>query len=111
MFRVFEVHVCICEGKIYPTPHVIEIITKIFLLFFMFKQFLKLHFFISWWAYTFPLAAITIATILVNSVYHKWFIKAFAVFLLALTTIVVGFVSYKTYFAIKNKQICIPEEE
>jgi tellurite resistance protein len=83
----------------------------LFLLFFMFKQFLKLQFFISWWAYTFPLAAITIATILMDSVYHKWFIKAFAICLLALTTVVVGFVSYKTYIAIKNKKICIPEEE
>jgi len=83
----------------------------LFLLFSMFKQFLKLQFFISWWAYTFPLAAITIATILMDSVYHKWFIKAFAILLLALTTVVVGFVSYKTYLAIKNKQICIPEEE
>jgi hypothetical protein len=49
--------------------------------------------------------------ILIDSAYHKWFIKAFAICLLILTTLVVGFVSYKTYFAIKNKQICIPEEE
>ncbi len=83
----------------------------LFLLFTMFKQFLKLQFFISWWAYTFPLAAITIATILMDSVYHKWFIKWFAIFLLLLTTIVVVFVSYKTLEAIKHKKICIPEEE
>jgi len=83
----------------------------LFLLFSMAKQFLKLQFFISWWAYTFPLAAITIATILIDSVYHQWFIKLFGLLLLFLTTVVVGFVSYKTYVAIKNQKICVPEEE
>jgi len=82
-----------------------------FLLLFMMKNFLKLQFFISWWAYTFPLAAITIATILIDSVYHKWFIKYFAYILLLFTAVVVFYVSYKTFVAIKNKKICIPEEE
>jgi len=81
------------------------------LLLTMFRQFLKLQFFISWWAYTFPLAAITIATILLDSVYHDWIIKAFSIFLLFLTTVVVGYVSLKTLEAIKNQKICIPEEE
>ena len=81
------------------------------LLLIMFKNFLKLQFFISWWAYTFPLAAMTIATILIDSVYHKWYIKWFAIIMIVLTTLVVVYVSYKTYIAIKNKKICIPEEE
>jgi uncharacterized membrane protein len=46
-----------------------------------------------------------------ESVYHLWIIKAFAVFLLFLTAFVVGYVSIKTLDAVKNKKICIPEEE
>jgi len=81
------------------------------LLMTMFKRFIKLEFFISWWAYTFPLAALSIATILVESVYHNIFIKSLAYGLIIFTTLVVGYVSYKTYEAIKNQKICIPEEE
>jgi hypothetical protein len=44
-------------------------------------------------------------------VYHDWIIKAFSIFLLFLTTVVVGYVSLKTLEAIKNQKICIPEEE
>jgi len=81
------------------------------LLMSMFKSFVKLQFFISWWAYTFPLAALSIATILVESVYHNIFTKLLSYTLITITTIVVAYVSYKTYIAIKNQQICIKEEE
>ena len=81
------------------------------LLISMFKSFVRLQFFISWWAYTFPLAALSIATILVESVYHNIFTKLLSYTLITITTIVVAYVSYKTYIAIKNQQICIKEEE
>ncbi|ACM93207.1 C4-dicarboxylate transporter/malic acid transport protein [Nautilia profundicola AmH] len=81
------------------------------LLLTMFRQFIKLQFFISWWAYTFPMAALTIATILMDSAYDTNLTYYGALFLLAVTTLLVAYVTYKTFIAINNHKICIPEEE
>jgi tellurite resistance protein len=81
------------------------------LLLTMTKTFIKLKFFISWWAYTFPMAAMTIATILMNSAYDNAITYSLSLILLAVTTVVVFYVAYKTYLAIQNQKICIPEEE
>jgi tellurite resistance protein len=81
------------------------------LLLSLMKNFVKLHFFISWWAYTFPMAALTIATILMDSAYNNTLTYTVSLAFLTLTTILVGYVTYKTYIAVKNHKICIPEEE
>ncbi|MFT7003684.1 MAG: tellurite resistance protein [Sulfurimonas sp.] len=81
------------------------------LLLFMIKMNDIKTFFISWWAYTFPLAAITIATLMMHMVFHNTFTYITSITLIALTTLVIGFVSFKTLQACKNKQICISEEE
>jgi tellurite resistance protein len=81
------------------------------LLLTMAKSFIKLKFFISWWAYTFPMAAITIATILMDSAYDNALTYSASLCLLTITTVLVAFVAYKTYIAVKNHKICIPEEE
>jgi len=81
------------------------------LLLTMIKQFIKLQFFISWWAYTFPMAALTIATILMDSAYNNNLTYYGSIFLLSVTTLLVAFVAYKTFIAVKNQKICIPEEE
>ena len=80
-----------------------------FLLFFMYKNFMKLEFFISWWAFTFPLTAVTIASILA---YHKtgsMFCYYLAGVLLVISTIVVSFVAYKTIYHMFKKEICVIE--
>ncbi|WP_024791470.1 SLAC1 anion channel family protein [Lebetimonas sp. JS032] len=71
----------------------------------------QIPFFISWWAYTFPLAAITIATTLIYSSFRNCSMYWFSLLLLAIVTVVVFYVAYKTYLAIKAEKICIPEEE
>ncbi|WP_024787994.1 MULTISPECIES: SLAC1 anion channel family protein [unclassified Lebetimonas] len=71
----------------------------------------QIPFFISWWAYTFPLAAITIATTLIYSSFKNCSMYWFSLLLLAIVTVVVFYVAYKTYLAIKAEKICIPEEE
>ena len=81
------------------------------LLMFMIKMFKDIPFCISWWAYTFPLAAITIATILMYSAFHTTILYWFSVFLLSLTTVVVVYVFYKTYLVAIHQKICMPEEE
>jgi tellurite resistance protein len=80
------------------------------LLFTMVLRFSRLQFFLSWWAYSFPLAAITIATLLM---YEKTSNPGFAALgwvLLTLLTLVVTFLFYRTMRAVGGKKICMPEE-
>jgi tellurite resistance protein len=71
-------------------------------------RFLRIQFYLSWWAYSFPLAAITIATL---SMYELTGVQAFAILgwiLLAFVTLVVLFLLFRTAQAIGAKQICMP---
>ncbi len=73
------------------------------------KRFSQLQFFLSWWAYSFPLAAITVATLLM---YQMTGIPTFAVLgliFLGLLSIIVVFLLYRTLKAIGSHQICMPE--
>jgi len=81
------------------------------LLLFMIRMYDTKVFFISWWAYTFPLAAITIATLMMQMVFHNTLTYLASITLIALTTLVVGFVTFKTIQACKAQKICISEEE
>ncbi|PLY15990.1 MAG: C4-dicarboxylate ABC transporter [Sedimenticola sp.] len=74
------------------------------------RRFVKIQFFLSWWAYSFPLAAITIATLVM---YSSNGIPAFAALswvLLSLVSLVVVMLLYKTAKAISIKGICLPED-
>ena len=81
------------------------------LLLFAIKIFDFKEFFISWWAYTFPLAAITIATILLYSAYHIDLLYWFGYGLLSITTIVILYVTARTIKAVNEQKICIEEKE
>lgn len=80
------------------------------LLAFMVRMFDTKEFFISWWAYTFPLAAMTIATLLLHMAIESSMTYLGAITLLLLTGLVVGFVTYKTFQACRAEKICISEE-
>ncbi|MFP4333256.1 MAG: SLAC1 anion channel family protein [Campylobacterales bacterium] len=79
------------------------------LVFFMYKSFLKLKFFISWWAFTFPLAAITIATLLSYKITGYMFYEFLSYFLILFTTFVVGLVALRTIQHMFKKEVCVPE--
>jgi tellurite resistance protein len=71
-------------------------------------RFVRLHYFISWWAYSFPLAAVTIATLIM---FELTGLLAFAVIgwtLLSLVTLVVIFLLYRTAVAVGSRSICVP---
>lgn len=71
-------------------------------------RFVRLHYYISWWAYSFPLAAVAIATLIM---YELTGLLAFAVIgwiLLSLVTLVVIFLLYRTAVAVGGRSICIP---
>jgi tellurite resistance protein len=73
------------------------------------KRFAKLQFFLSWWAYSFPLAAITIASFYMYELTHKLAYQYIAGLLLILLTTVVVFLLFRTAKAVVNHKICIEE--
>ena len=73
------------------------------------KRFANLQFFLSWWAYSFPLAAITIASFHMYELTQKLMFQYIGSALLVLLTAVVVFLLFKTAVAIKNKKICVEE--
>ena len=76
------------------------------LLLTQFRRFAKLSFALSWWAYSFPLAAITIATLTMFELTGN---KGFVVIgwsLLSLLTLVVVFLLYRTLKAVGAGKIC-----
>jgi len=83
----------------------------LFLLFFMIRMYDFKEFFISWWAYTFPLASITIATLMMEMVFRNDATYFASVLLIIITSIVVAFVTYRTFIACRAQTICISEEE
>ena len=77
------------------------------LLLFQIKYYLKVPFFVSWWAMLFPTAAVTNATFLMyeitNLIYLKWLIhvQIFGLILLAL------YLLARTIGLYMNKQLCV----
>ncbi|CCJ34002.1 SLAC1 anion channel family protein [Caloramator australicus] len=80
------------------------------LVFSQYKMFTKIKFYLSWWAYIFPLSAFSVATfVMLNNTKLIFFKTLFtAIFLLIILLVVI--ISYKTIYAISKKQICIEEE-
>ena len=80
-----------------------------FLLFFMAKSFMRIQFYISWWAFTFPMAAITLA---VMAAWHHepepvyWWLGSI---FLAITTAIVAIVAFRTVEHIFKGEICVQE--
>ena len=79
------------------------------LLFFMGKSFLGLKFFISWWAFTFPLDAVSIAFMSAYQITSSVIYMTLGLLLLAIASLVVGYVAATTIINIKRKEICIEE--
>ncbi|MFN2359702.1 MAG: SLAC1 anion channel family protein [Marinobacter sp.] len=72
-------------------------------------RFLRLEFFLSWWAYSFPMAAITIATFLMYEQLQLPFFKWLGVALLALLTVLIALLIGKTAQAVRHRAICIED--
>ena len=80
-----------------------------FLLFFMYKNFVNIKFFISWWAFTFPLAAVTIASMLAYKMTSIIVFSYFSYLFMFITTVVVILVAFRTIQHMFRKEICIAE--
>ncbi|MCB1769138.1 MAG: SLAC1 anion channel family protein [Candidatus Competibacteraceae bacterium] len=72
-------------------------------------RFLRLPFFISAWAYSFPLAALTLATLIMGARLPGLVFDRIGVGLLALLSLVVAVLVFHTVVAIQRREICVPE--
>lgn len=75
-----------------------------------FSRFVKLQFFLSWWAYSFPLAAITVATFMMSEQTGSGALRGMGVVLLTAITFIVALLLFKTFKAALAGKICQPEE-
>ncbi|ACF46276.1 MAG: SLAC1 anion channel family protein [Prosthecochloris sp.] len=69
----------------------------------------KINFFLSWWAYSFPLAAKTLATIVMLHMTHSLFYKNLALFELGLLALVIVILIVVTINAIAKGEICVED--
>lgn len=77
------------------------------LLFVQVKLFARLKFFLSWWAYSFPIAAITIATLIMAKETGLAFYSWLATGLLAILTAVIAMLLIRTVLAVMRREICV----
>ncbi len=78
------------------------------LLFTQVRRFLKLEFFLSWWAYSFPLAAISIASMVMFEQTKISLYLWIGGGLLLLLTGIVCLLLTRTFIAVKRQGICLP---
>ena len=79
------------------------------LLFAQLAWFARLKFFLSWWAYSFPLAAITVATFVMYEITANLLFARLASILLGVATVVIGGLFLRTALAVGRKEICVEE--
>ncbi len=75
----------------------------------MVKDFLKLPFTLSWWAFTFPMAAATIASTVAFQVTHNQIFQYVSWALLTITALIISVVLVTTIKHVKSGTVCIPE--
>lgn len=72
-------------------------------------RFLKLPFFLSWWAYSFPMAAVTIATLLMYQQLQLVFFKWLGAGLLGLLTLIILTLLAKTLIAVIRRDSAVED--
>ncbi len=80
-----------------------------FLVLYALPRLLKINFYLSWWAYSFPMAAKTLASFLMLSLTHDPIINFIAWFELAFLSIIIVVLVVKTIAAISRNQICVED--
>jgi len=80
------------------------------LLLFLYKSFTQLKFFLSWWAFTFPLTALTFASVVAFQVTTQVFYQYLSWLFLVVSIIAISIVSYQTFRHALKGEICVQEE-
>lgn len=82
----------------------------VILLMFLRKSFYKLKFFISWWAFTFPLMAITLASATAFQTTGSDIYKYIALVLAIIAVFIISLVGWKTIGRVRRGEICVNED-
>ncbi len=80
------------------------------LLVFLHKSFKNLEFYLSWWAFAFPLMAVTIASIVAFQITNHSLFKYISFLLFAADIFAVGLIGWKTISQIIRGAICVKED-
>ncbi|MEA2018351.1 MAG: SLAC1 anion channel family protein [Campylobacterota bacterium] len=80
-----------------------------FLVAFMYKNFMKIKFFISWWAFVFPIAAMAIASMLMYVKTQDPIVLMLSYTMVTVVTVVIAIVIYQTIIHMNKHDICIQE--
>jgi len=78
---------------------------------FQANLFAKIRFYLSWWAYSFPVVALTVATILMYEKTQLLFFNYLSWGLFIFLNLVIILLIIKTIGAVKEKRICVAEED
>lgn len=79
------------------------------LLLALYRKFVGIRFFLSWWAYSFPVAALAIAAMLMHSATRVAFFAGLAWVLLAVLTVIIVGLVMRTLKAMSAGEICVEE--
>jgi len=79
------------------------------MLVFMARNFIGLKFFISWWAFIFPVAAMAIASMLMLHLTKNGWMLYLSYAMLCAVTVMTGIVLYQTVIHMIKKEICVME--
>lgn len=82
----------------------------VFLMISMLNVFVNMKFALSWWAFTFPLAAFTLCALELYRITRTEFYAFFSIFGGVATSVIVCFVGIATLLAVKHKKVCVIEE-
>ncbi len=74
------------------------------------QRYSKLPFFVSSWAYSFPIAALVISMIRFAALTHSAAFSAAAAVLLLLLSVLIFWLVYNTLKAVKHRKICVVED-
>ncbi|WP_168188918.1 SLAC1 anion channel family protein [Thiomicrorhabdus sediminis] len=73
-------------------------------------RFIAVPFSLSWWAYTFPIAAMTLASFIMYEQLDMSFFAYIGFALLAMLIALVAHLTAKTLWAVKKQQLCVPPQ-
>jgi len=79
------------------------------LVLFMYKNFLKIKFFISWWAFVFPIAAMAISAMLMYIQAKDPILLSLSYIMVGVVTLVISIVIYQTIIHMNKFDICVQE--
>lgn len=98
-------------GEITPFGHILYYIALFMaiLLFAQFNLFRKIQFFLSWWAYSFPLAAMTLSSLIMYQNTQVTGFRFLAVAFGWVLTAVIVILLFKTIQVALARKICVPD--